>query len=50
VIRHVGIANYVYVAGPHNSDMATGVTADQRSALRAEIRARARLRLRREVG
>jgi len=35
VIRHVGITNYAYVVGPHNSDMATGVTADQRSALRA---------------
>jgi hypothetical protein len=37
VIRHVGITNYAYVAGPHNSDMATGVTADQRSAVRAQI-------------
>jgi len=35
VIRPVGITNYAYVAGAHNSDMATGVTADQRSALRA---------------
>ena len=35
MIRHVGITNYAYVAGPHNSNMTTGVTADQRSALRA---------------
>jgi hypothetical protein len=35
VIRHVGITNDAYVVGPQNSDMATGVTADQRSALRA---------------